>query len=163
MLALFLLWSPVIALALFNRSNKPLKFLCVLLIGITSLLWTFNNTIRPITVNAVYSSKSREENYFARRPEFYPLYIQVSNKIVSTNCQKLGLNFYGDTWEYPLWVLLKNRGFDGVIEHIDVNNPSNKFEDKSFDPCLVLSVGRLNSFEKIYSSITMGRFVLYMK
>jgi hypothetical protein len=41
---------------------------------------------------------------------------------VASGSEKVGLNLAFDDAEYPLWVMLRNRGFQGAIHHVTGNS-----------------------------------------
>ncbi len=73
---------------------------------------------------ALFGRQSREELYFAVRPELYPPTLALAEDVMQSHCTNVFLKVDDDTWEYPLWVLLKNRGFAGTIRHALVENES---------------------------------------
>ncbi len=138
LLPMFLLWSPVIILALFARYERVLKFLIVGVL-LFSFTFTFGNSIRGINYEALPTVKEREKSYFANNQALYPIYAELSDKIIKSDCHALGLSLGENTWEYPFWVLLANRKWQGRIEHVNIGNPSSTLQDKNFVPCVVIS------------------------
>jgi len=138
LLPVFLLWSPVIILALFARHERILKFLVVGAL-LFSFTFTFGNSLRGINYEALANLKDREKNYFANNQALYPKYAELSDKIIMSDCHALGLSLGENTWEYPFWVLLSNRKWQGRIEHVNIGNPSSTLQDKNFVPCAIIS------------------------
>lgn len=81
---------------------------------------------------------TREERYFGswggRATQTYQ---NVTRSIVEEHCGNLGLDLRDDTWEYPIWVLLAQRGWAGRIKHVNVRNESRarvpEFSDGELD------------------------------
>ena len=138
LLPLFVLWTPAIVLILAAGSERLMK-IAVIGILLLSFGWTFGNILRPISLDALTAPKNREALYFANNPDLYPIYAGIADRIVSSNCHAIGLSLGENTWEYPIWILLSNRKWQGRIEHVSVNNPTAALTDKKFIPCAVIS------------------------
>jgi len=122
---LFFLVSPMVALVL-NKKNMSKKICIAILIfyGITTNIY---NASRPILkqniVPEVSINLNREKNYFINYKKYYNDYMAAVN-ILKTH-PNIGLVIGGDSWEYPLWVLLKKDGWKGRITHVkDVSDIS---------------------------------------
>jgi len=88
----------------------------------------------PIKAEVPVPSKSREERYFCFRPELYPSTVEVAHDIINGGVTNVLLKTGLDSWEYPLWVMLKDRGFRGTIRHVFVDdNPSSSLPGANFD------------------------------
>jgi 4-amino-4-deoxy-L-arabinose transferase-like glycosyltransferase len=87
---------------------------------------------------------SRSDIYFSgSRKELKIPYQKIVSLIVKNNCRNIGLAFEEDTWEYPLWVLLKNQMNDSFwIKNINVTNQSqflnSEFPDNKV--CAIISI-----------------------
>ena len=62
----------------------------------------------------------------------YVAYRDIADYIKDNNIEKVGILTTEDTYEYPLWGML--RGYDCQIEHVKVDNLSGKYEDLIFQP-----------------------------
>ncbi len=137
-LPLLVLWSAPVALVLFPAGSAKLLLLVPILVGLYSLNWTFKNDIRPLTGRAEFARVARAAQY----PTF-PLrvsdYEEMADLIAASGCQRVGLSISENTAEYPLWMLLRERNFRGVIEHINVLNPSRVYQRPDFRPCAVVA------------------------
>jgi hypothetical protein len=162
LLPLFILWCPIIAGILF-QSRKKLALFIPLLIALFSANWVINNNTRPLTPDAIYATKPRDELYFSVWGDLYTPYTEIANNISSLKCEKVGLIIDEDTWEYPLWILLKDRGFNGKIEHIRVHNLSAKYEQFDFNPCAIISTSDISEIQQEYRNIQIGDYYLYLK
>jgi hypothetical protein len=138
MLPLFVLWAPGIILV---WAAKPGRLMNIIVAGLLlfSFNWTFGNTLRGINQDSLARIENREQLYFANNPDLYPIFVGIADKLENSECRDLGLNLGENTWEYPIWVLLANRNWQGRIEHVDVHNPSVALADEKFIPCAVIS------------------------
>ena len=157
---LFILWAPIIILFLAVKKERLLKFLIASIL-ICSFYWTFGNSIRGINEASLSLTTDRERVYFTNVPDLYPVYAEITNKIKNSNCLAVGLNIGEDTWEYPFWVLLQNRGWHGRIEHVNTVNATSILEDRNYKPCMVISdssIGKMNY--PLYKETMIGSYYL---
>jgi hypothetical protein len=77
--------------------------------------------------------KTREERYFEARHELYPGTSELARDLVGAGVTNVLLKIGVDTWEYPLWVCLANRGFHGTIRHAFVDNESGRLGSPNLD------------------------------
>jgi hypothetical protein len=160
-LPLFILWCPVIARALFVTRNR-LVLSVPILVALFGFNWTFNNTTRPLHATAVYAMETRTEGYFTKRPDLLPIYEEITRKIRATSCSRVGIIMGVDSWDYPLWMLLRENGYQGVIKHIRVMNPSNVYEDTDFQPCAIIAEGTPKEYSGFVTQLFDG-FSLYLE
>ena len=77
-----------------------------------------------------------------------------------SGCDRVGIA----NWillEYPIWAGLEHAGWDGHIEHIDVQNPSNVLERRDYEPCALLADATTGfSPGDHWSTTTYGRLIL---
>ena len=69
-------------------------------------------------------------------------------------------------FEYPFWKLLEEKGFDGQIEFILVNNQSESQELEYFAACAIFTRTEKPLYEKVpayneYKITTFGEYWLY--
>jgi hypothetical protein len=101
------------------------------------------NSSRPIVGRGSVLASERTKLYFTNRPELLDPYTNAANYIKRSGARDIGLIVGGDSYEYPLWVLLDDLAAEGHrIEHIDVENSTRKTAVPStgFDPELVVVV-----------------------
>lgn len=69
-----------------------------------------------------YLSQSRDERLFVRKPQMLAPYRQAVETIVRSNASRIGLMLGADSWEYPVWRMLRDRAPDRAlrIEHVGV-------------------------------------------
>ncbi len=145
-LPLFVLWSPVMAVAL--RLPKGQKGTSMVVVGLLllGLPWLVYNNSRPLIGSNSILTTSRIDQYFANRPGLKSDYEGAVQFVASEGCTQIGLSTGADDWEYPLWVLFDQANIPGVrLEHVNVQNVSAvKASQESFlrfDPCAVISIG----------------------
>jgi hypothetical protein len=179
-LSLFVLFSGYIGVVLSVNVKKQLINIIATVLIIASFPWVFYNFSRPLNFNDNIFKTSRIENYFRNEPNFKDPYLKVADFIKEKKCYDIGLNLGGNSWEYPLWVLLRSNNEQSVrIKHIDVNhissNQAKKLPNVNFIPCVIIAFEtRLKTAEsinieegvytKVWSVKTInGNLVLFMK
>ncbi len=135
----FLLYAPFAASVFDRIKNKVLVPAVGLLCSVLATPWIFANQSRPLFSDNGISRQERDRQYFANNPGMYYSYRKTADDLAAMNCVKVGLSFSGDSWEYPLWPLLKKSEPDAVIRHVNVSNNSAVLADKNFEPCAVIS------------------------
>lgn len=141
-LPLFILWTPIVAIALGQIRFAPLARGLALVAVLLSFLWIFNNRLRPLSRIIDGSVPPRDQSYFSyvsMEAFIYPQYRSVAQFIAGTGCQRVGLRIDSPVLEYPFWILLRREGFAGEIQHVDVANELSTYEDARFAPCAVIS------------------------
>jgi hypothetical protein len=137
-LPLFVLGAPLIAAVLLLR---PASLVLPLVVGLLGFYWTFENATRPIGAAAPFTRQTRSEMYFANRPDLFPIHSAVADAIAATRCRDVGLYIGSEPFEYPLWILLKERGHRAVVRHLHVPDPTEVYAPGWFQPCAVVSTG----------------------
>jgi 4-amino-4-deoxy-L-arabinose transferase-like glycosyltransferase len=85
------------------------------------------NRSRPL-LPGDFLFQSREQQYFLEAAQGYPLVAQLADDIQASGAQRIGLVLRHDfresmdDREYPYWLLPRNRGFRGRVEHVHVTN-----------------------------------------
>jgi len=172
-LPLFVLWAAPMALILLRFINRRhASLLAVVLIAGAVPLLLFN-AYRPlvgriartgVSTEASIFTTSRIDQYFQERGGVRLAYIGAGEFIESTGCRRIGLvlqdlellpsieewndrrEFYDDSFEYPIWVLLgKTTDNDTLrLRHIDVTNLSrvkqSVYPIEDFTPCAIVSL-----------------------
>jgi hypothetical protein len=69
-----------------------------------------------------YLAQSRDERLFVSQPQMLAPYRDAVEQIVRSNASQIGLILGGDSWEYPVWRMLRDRNLDRPvrIEHVGV-------------------------------------------
>ena len=113
---------------------------------LSAVPWVFSNKFRPLLGNENIFSISRIDQYFTNRPYLKDPYVGAANFVRSLSCSAIGLSLEAESWEYPLWPLLRTHDTRVVrLEHVNVANVSSVLSDRSphslFIPCAIISVG----------------------
>ncbi|MFA5089006.1 MAG: glycosyltransferase family 39 protein, partial [Candidatus Omnitrophota bacterium] len=156
-LPLFVLCMPFAATVLPKIMNDKFRISVALLLFAGALPWLFLNHSRPLLAAKNIFTTGRMEQYFANNPGFRYSYEQAAQEAKSTGCRQIGLSLGGNSWEYPLWVLLRPGGTTGPrLEHVRVVNESAKTLQEhpfnQFDPCVIIADDLLDQ-----SKIVIGR------
>lgn len=114
-----------------NRTNEIkfltiLYFLCITEFG--GLVYFHGKIARNQTDN---------RGYFTNRWEIADNYVRMADWINDKGYRNIGLLIGGDSYEYPLMALLDN--YDH-IEHVNVENETEKYEDHNFVPDVIISI-----------------------
>ncbi len=144
LLPLAVLSAPFIGTVL-NKTNPRINTAIAIALIIFCLPWVLNNKSRPIISkdNSIFI-KDRNEQYFTNVPGMYFSYQRAAEEVQKSGCKDIGLMIGINSWEYPLWALWDApRNKNMRIEHINVHNPSKKFDYPlgAFDPCAVINDG----------------------
>jgi hypothetical protein len=161
-LPLFVLWAPIIAITLGRVHRPDLARIAALLAVLLSFLWIYNNHMRPLSGLVTGSMPFRDEQYFQYNKAVYPAYDSMTELIAGTGCERVGLRIGSLALEYPLWVLLREKGFEGVIQHVDVPNETSVYEDPAFVPCAIVSEGPSSDYVAILSEHPFGNYYVYL-
>lgn len=149
-LFLFLLSSPIISLALI-RWPSSIKYFVVMILSLSSFYFLFFNVNKPLFGAVPIFTLSRNEQYFMVKRDLYPLYEELGNIVEKGKYKKIGVVFEEASadFEYPLWLILKQKDKDIIIEHVGVKNPTKKLT-KDFVPDIVIYIGGDKEILKTY-------------
>ena len=163
-----IMWTPLIPVTLFLREKRGWLILPVL-IWIFSLPWLLNTDSRPLLPNqerrtATWPSNGIEA-YFLWRPDLLPIYDEATSIILNSQCSDIGIIYWGETnfFEYPFWMMLRNKGFTGTIKHVMVSNESKIYEDTHFSPCILFSNTILDNLPEYNLSASLDQFWIYSR
>jgi hypothetical protein len=89
-----------------------------------------------------YLTTSRDERLFVNQPALLAPYRDAVDIIVRSNASRVGLVVGGDSWEYPVWRLLRDRnpGHPVRMEHVGLPGPA-RFPLGPFVPEIVFWSG----------------------
>ena len=79
----------------------------MLVLVLQALSPTFNNQSRPIIGSQSIVSSSSVDVLFRNRPELQMSFERVASEVAALHPTQVGLIFGGDSWEFPLWYLLR--------------------------------------------------------
>jgi 4-amino-4-deoxy-L-arabinose transferase-like glycosyltransferase len=169
-LPIFVLFAPFTGLMISRiRGSLVVTLIMALLLG-TSLQCIFYNTTRPILGRDNIFTKSRMKQYFTSRPSLFEPYKEAVQIISELHGSDIGLIIGGNDWEYPLWVLLREKTNKIIrLEHVNVTNISQKYDKNhidtlsqcaifaiNVDPLRQVSIGDVNYLRKwSYDSVSV--------
>jgi hypothetical protein len=163
-----IMWTPLIPKILFLREKRG-WIIIPGLIWIFSLPWLLNTDSRPLLTNqerrtATWPSNGIEA-YFLWRPDLLPVYDESTSFILESQCSEIGIIFWGETsfFEYPYWMVLRDKGFVGTIKHVMVSNESKIYEDNHFAPCILVSNTALDTLPEYTLSTSADHFWIYSR
>ena len=138
---LFVVWSPLIAIALALWSKWALRLTMVVL-AVACLPQLLDNSERPVVRNsyganrlAPYLLDSTDKAYIIRTAGDMEA---LSRVMAESTCHALGIgNFV--VIEYPVWVGLHDDNWHGQIEDVGVQNVTARYERPDFHPCAILT------------------------
>lgn len=159
-LSMFVLWCAVIPVILFASEKWYIQIIPIFL-ALYLINWTFTNNARPITGSAPYSVEKRSMSFFST--DVYPSWSDLTQRIVSSKCDAVGLSIGLDSWEYPLWVMLDESYYHPRIEHIGVSNATRIFEDPNFKPCAIVSEGSSIPEGFDYIKVSSQPYLLFLR
>jgi hypothetical protein len=138
---LLVLWCPLIALV-FERARKAVG--AVLMAALLVLAW-------PMLLDT--STRSVLEPTWDRRAGIEPYFHTwdvdesiraiaageqaVADVIADTSCKSVGLANWV-IYEYPVWMALKNEGYQGRVDNFSVLEPSKVLADPNLAPCALI-------------------------
>lgn len=144
-LLIFILFCPFIADVLIRTFKEKISFIFAIILLLCALPWLLCNVSRPLIGSKSVLSTPRLDQYFANLSGAPLSYKGAVQEIQQYQCSDIGYALGEDTWEYPLWILLKTNPTKNFrIEHVLGNNPTfHKLEYPlgSFNPCAILQSG----------------------
>jgi hypothetical protein len=164
-LPLFVLWAAAIATTLSGTVlARARTYVIVLLLVVTSQFALFYNEARPLIGARSILTVPRLEQYFRNRRDLQVPYTYAATLVQDKGCAEIGLWVEGNTYEYPLWILLNVAGTDGLrVEHVRVSNESSRAslhgDVNNFVPCALVVVAaaerpsQITEADRTYSKI----------
>jgi hypothetical protein len=126
-LPLFVLLSPLIGLTFSRIREIRAANIAMAALVVFALPWVFYNTTRPILGSDSIFTSDRTELYFRKQPGLAEPYIAASDFLSELDCPNIGLILGDKRWEYPLWVLVRERMDSPIhLEHVEVGNESQR-------------------------------------
>ncbi len=121
-------------LALIAESFKPkMQIILLLLFSISAFAFLFLNQSRPWLLKENIFNQSKYDQYFSNNKELKKPFTDISAIIHAQKLKNMGWITGGDTWEYPMWVMLDDVN-DLRMENIMAENASLQYSDHSFIP-----------------------------
>ena len=122
---LFALVAPLAGIALEKSCRKtPQNIVCVLLMlyCVPVLFWNASRPLAPVKLQGVGPNvwrQSRDELYFSNGQHLRERYLAAVDVLAKEETKSIGLIIGGDSWEYPLWALLRTRvSWMPEIQHV---------------------------------------------
>jgi len=139
-LAFLLLFMPLVSWVLVRRASRSGPWVAAVVVQVFAWYSIASNISCPI-FSAHFLSLPRERQYaFVHHKSLNEGLTDVTDAIVAAKCKNVGLKLGYDTAEYPIWVMLKNRGFDGTIQHSYVDNESASIPSTFSSPEVIISM-----------------------
>jgi hypothetical protein len=155
-LPIFILFSAFIGTILSRYFNNSLiRYLIVISLLFSSVPYLLFNAVKPIAAhpqfitfipNNIFKSE-RIDQYFSSRSNLQAPYQEAVRQVQSRSCETIGLYIEGESWEYPLWVLLRQAYQSAelpapLIQSVNVKNSSGQTFQRSrqMPPCAMIVV-----------------------
>ncbi len=133
---LLALWCAVIALGL-DKLPKVVGRVVVVLLLVAAARPLLDNSARSL-LDPRYPFDGYLEAYYAGGARYsgpdLDDYDTVAERLADSDCHRLGIA----SWvviEYPLWIALEHHGWEGRIDHVDVQNDSADLAPSRPEPC----------------------------
>jgi len=108
-LPLFIMAAPIMGLALARIANERVISIISLSFLILAVQPLLCNSSHPLVGRRNIFNLDRESEYFLNRPELAEPYIQSADFLASKQCDSIGLALEPDDYEYPIWILMRDR------------------------------------------------------
>jgi len=142
-LPLFVLFSPLAGVVVPDQDASRATTGLMVIFSLAALPYLLCNSTRPVISLPHYPpsifTPPRWVLYFTNEPNRGMALLDALNAIRNGGFKNIGVKSGGDTWEYPLWALSRDRGVDGPrIEHLDVRNVSQAIPRRPFIPDIIV-------------------------
>ena len=144
-LPLFILASAIPGVIIAKIKPKYISDVIVLLFLVAATPWVVAGQPRSLIGSTNIFDVSRNEQYFAARPDKYMPYALAAQQIEKMQVSDIGLSMGLSQYEYPLWAFL-SQSYKPLpcIEHVDVHNETNRLTNTgcaypSFSPDVVVA------------------------
>lgn len=108
-LPFFVALSPALAVLIFNYfKNKYLVYLIMITLLILSRPWILGGSGRPLRKDLLTVKINRLENYYNMNGVLYKEHQDIADLVKKSRETNIALDIGGDSYEYPLWVMLKS-------------------------------------------------------
>jgi len=154
----FILAAVPTALALQMALRGRLQRVAVVTLVLFASPWLVANATRSLVPSAALPpilaasdiwTKSRLEQYSVNRPDDYRRFAALTEQIRAHGCAHVGVLGDGDSWTYPLHVLLHQANDRVKLRPVLVRNPTAALSRPGPDPCALASLafGRIHGPE----------------
>lgn len=131
-LPMFVLGSVFLAIIVESFKIK-IQSIMLFLFSISSFAFLFLNQSRPWFLKENIFNQSKYDQYFANNEQLKKPFTDIANIIHAQKLKDIGWVTGGDTWEYPMWVMLDDVD-DLRMENLMAENASKKHTDHTFIP-----------------------------
>lgn len=141
---IFILFAPFIADLISRIYGNRTIIIVSLLLTFCSLPWILFNDSRPLLGSKSVVTTSRFKQYFANLQGAPYSYSEAVKEIQRNQCDQIGIDMHEDSWEYPLWVMLKKNNKNIRIESVLGKNATFKklnYPLGPFKPCAIITKG----------------------
>ena len=141
---LFILACAILGMTVAKIRPMYISNAIVCLFFVAAVPWLIAGQPRSLIGNTNIFDVSRNEQYFAERPNAYLPYQLAAQQIEQMQVSSVGLVIGPSHYEYPLWVFLSQSHKPlPRIEHVDTNNETSALANsdafRSFSPDVVVS------------------------
>ncbi len=140
-LPLFLAAAPMVAAALEPRWGPCGGAVLAALMLVAGTPFLLFNSLRPLVGRSSVLVADRTSQYFRGRPDLFEPYRAAADWLTREGHKDVGLFLGPDDWEYPLWVLLAERGSGFRLHHVDVSLESGRLGSSPVSVVLCTSCG----------------------
>jgi hypothetical protein len=138
-LAYLIVFSPLVAIAVVAWSPRWSRALLAPGVCFYAAFCLLQNEARPI-FNRHFARLTRERQYLdIHGSAWNPALERIASDIVASGCNSVGLKLGFDAFEYPIWMMLRNRGFRGRIDHYYVEHVSARLASDALPPCAIIA------------------------
>ena len=117
-LGFLVLAAPLAGILLTRNLSRSAILILGALLTLFAVFSLMKNQSRPV-LSAEFIKLPREDKYMAiDGPHLSRSLGVVADAVVASESEKVGLNLPFDAAEYPLWMMLRKRGFAGRINHV---------------------------------------------
>lgn len=137
-LPLFVLAAPLVAAALAPVASPRLLRAAAALLLAAALPWLLAGSPRPLVGRGSVLTTPDDAQYFANWPGLAAPFAQAARVLRLAGCGDVGFVGGWDSYEYPLWVLLRRSGPAARLRHVLVTNASAARVRDARPPCGVV-------------------------
>lgn len=102
--------------------------------------WLLFNPQRPLLEERSVLQVPRVNQYLVNNRGLESPYLTVAAQLADTGCTDVGLQTGNDTWDYPLWLLVRQATAGRArLVYVDVRNVSAQLSSPSAPACAILS------------------------
>jgi len=136
---LFILAAPAVILML-DRIHPRAAVGVGMGLFIFSFIWVGNTLNRPLDFAKIQAAlQNRTYSSLSPTPGLYENVDALTDVILAEKCQVIGIEYGSEVWEYPFWLALTEKGWNGSMEYTWVRNPTRTFISSTYKPCAIIT------------------------